>query len=461
LIQPDQSSEYSNEDEQKHRFSPVICHGVMDGGRIVWATARQTYGTTGLLHRTDLPLNTAVGVPICSIGNDLFILVLFSVAANPISPDALEYLCTMANAVTMVSDGFLKPSVLSKVNTARFQKSNEMYDIMELIEKYSKEVDFYLLPMKMFQSLKDSQEYELLREFEMREMFADFKKKRDGRFTTKQIEALKKTNSENDSSKRNHRSNSFSSQNSQTWQFNSHNNNNAINDNSSTENHSTGIFNADFLSPDSTFDFFCNSNSSNNSSSESVVESCVQEDDDEKSQESFRTLNIKKFIDKNYNDINNNENKNCTTSNTNNLEKNIGKKFIQKSENKTNDACDETTFLNIYTKLNLKWNQCRLHEFMIAILGMTIFDCSELWLKNGVDNNLRLVSAVYGSRVMKKWVAFRLLLHYLLFCISFIYLLMIVILLLLIIIINIIINIISIITIIIIINFNTFINKFV
>ena len=49
--------------------------------------------------RSDVPLNTAVGVPIGSIGYDLYILVLFAVRLNPMSANAIQYLCTVCNAI--------------------------------------------------------------------------------------------------------------------------------------------------------------------------------------------------------------------------------------------------------------------------------------------------------------------------------------------------------------------------
>ncbi|CAN0473055.1 unnamed protein product, partial [Discosporangium mesarthrocarpum] len=52
-----------------------ICEAVRDGGQIVWAN---TTSMGGLLGRSDLPLRTAVGAPVCSLGYDLCILVLFS-----------------------------------------------------------------------------------------------------------------------------------------------------------------------------------------------------------------------------------------------------------------------------------------------------------------------------------------------------------------------------------------------
>lgn len=42
-----------------------ICEAVRESGQVVWA---HTHHEDGLLGRKDLPLRTAVGAPICSIG---------------------------------------------------------------------------------------------------------------------------------------------------------------------------------------------------------------------------------------------------------------------------------------------------------------------------------------------------------------------------------------------------------
>ena len=49
----------------------------------------------GLTGRKDLALNTAVGVPACTVGNDLVILVLYSVNNIKMNPTAVEVLCNM------------------------------------------------------------------------------------------------------------------------------------------------------------------------------------------------------------------------------------------------------------------------------------------------------------------------------------------------------------------------------
>ncbi|RYG94945.1 hypothetical protein EON65_56695, partial [archaeon] len=186
LVQPDPNNDItSNRDEEKHRFSPVICRGVCEGGQIVWANTRISEGLTG---RIDLPLNTAVGVPICSIGHDLYILVLFAVGLINMSPSAVEYLVTVARAVCEGSNGFLSASFVSPVTPANTEDFVGIWDISELMKKYAADVEFHLLPMTKLQKFFDCHEILLFCE-----VFLDFKLSRDGRFTLKQLESLKDT----------------------------------------------------------------------------------------------------------------------------------------------------------------------------------------------------------------------------------------------------------------------------
>ena len=45
-----------NAKEGNHKFSPVICKSVCDGGQIIWANSRMLEGLTG---RSELPLKAA------------------------------------------------------------------------------------------------------------------------------------------------------------------------------------------------------------------------------------------------------------------------------------------------------------------------------------------------------------------------------------------------------------------
>jgi hypothetical protein len=69
-------------------LSVQICEAVRETGQVVWAHTR---ADDGLLGRSDLPLRTAVGAPICSIGFDLCILIMFSPGKrHPGTPSSCE-----------------------------------------------------------------------------------------------------------------------------------------------------------------------------------------------------------------------------------------------------------------------------------------------------------------------------------------------------------------------------------
>ena len=112
LIQPKM---IPDEDEvSKHNFSPVICDHVRSGGHLVWAN---TETMAGVLGRSDLPLRTAVGMPICCVGYDLCILVLFSPKYLQATHDRREFLYGLSAAVADTVNGFLPASMSSPIRS--------------------------------------------------------------------------------------------------------------------------------------------------------------------------------------------------------------------------------------------------------------------------------------------------------------------------------------------------------
>eukprot|EP01038_Epipyxis_sp_PR26KG_P008566 gene8566-11573_t len=365
LIRPDKSQSDNAQDEDKHRFSPIICRGVCDGGQIVWANTRISDDLSGLLGRTDLPLNTAVGVPICSIGFDLYILVLFAIGLNYMTPNAIEYLCSVATAVTQGSGGFLKVSVSQTVTTAKTEEFVGLWDMTELINKYSSEVEFHLLPINRLQRFFDIHEILLFCD-----LFQDFKIKRDGRFTAKQLDSLREALKQ----RKRERSDSISSV---TWgtagtlvhQFDELESRST---DTSLDGEEPGIFNIDLnsIEVNDAPTIVNYPVASPNDSSTAIVE-VVQSN-------SFHSID----------------------TNPHNLSP-----FRDEAQN-ANKLDDEESILHIYAHMSYKISQCRFHEFMIAILGMTLFDCAELWLYSDRTKDLFLVAAVYRSRTMHKWTSF-------------------------------------------------------
>jgi hypothetical protein len=103
--------------------------------------------------RSDLALNTAVGVPMCSIGDDLYVLILFSLESLRMSQHAMEFLCASARIVSEPSCCFLPASISTVVTPARVEHFVGLWDMVELMDAYSDEVAFetlYLGRMKNF-----------------------------------------------------------------------------------------------------------------------------------------------------------------------------------------------------------------------------------------------------------------------------------------------------------------------
>jgi len=153
LIHPNSSTD---NDEQIHLISPLICRGVCNGGQIVWANTCVLEGLTG---RTD-PLNTAVGFPMCSIGQDIYILVMFAVDSIPMTPNGVEFLGSMARALCQGSGGgFLPLSRTNEVSPAKTEHFMSAWDKIELLEKYADDISFHLLPIGRLQQFYDYREF--------------------------------------------------------------------------------------------------------------------------------------------------------------------------------------------------------------------------------------------------------------------------------------------------------------
>lgn len=174
LIRPQKVPD--GQDADRHQFSPIICRGVCDGGQIVWATTKLS---KGLIGRNDLPLNTAVGMPICSVGMDLCILVLFAVKPIQMTANAVEFLTCISRAATEKGkSGFLPSSISSMVTYAKTEQFVGVWDMLELLAAYINDVDFRLLPIDNLQDFFDHQE-----QCSVLDLFEDFRDSRTGRYS--------------------------------------------------------------------------------------------------------------------------------------------------------------------------------------------------------------------------------------------------------------------------------------
>lgn len=109
LIQPNGFEAYS--DESDHKASPYMCKRAFENGKIVWANAKVCEG----LVARDVPLHTAVGIPICTVGEDLCVIILFAVGVVQMTPRAIQFLCATKAALPYydkLSNYFYAPSAV-------------------------------------------------------------------------------------------------------------------------------------------------------------------------------------------------------------------------------------------------------------------------------------------------------------------------------------------------------------
>lgn len=97
----------SESDFKKHVLSPQLVNAISNTSQVLWANS-QTH--EGLLGRSDLPLQTAVGMPVAVDGNgNMCVVVMFSPENLQNTDDAMEYLQFISKAATSSSIPCLFP----------------------------------------------------------------------------------------------------------------------------------------------------------------------------------------------------------------------------------------------------------------------------------------------------------------------------------------------------------------
>ena len=102
-------------------------------------------------------------MPICSIGGNLCLIVLFATQPIPMTPIAIEFLCAMARAASGIDNtsGFAKSPLSCQISPshAKTDQFRGVWDIRErLNSSYSAAIDFHLLPIGRLQAFFDFQE---------------------------------------------------------------------------------------------------------------------------------------------------------------------------------------------------------------------------------------------------------------------------------------------------------------
>lgn len=100
-----------NKNVQKHVLSPQLVNAISRSAQILWAHGNAQQAETGLLGRSDVRLQTAVGLPVAvddATGN-MCVVVMFSPKHVPNSEAAIEYLQFISQSATSSSIPCLLP----------------------------------------------------------------------------------------------------------------------------------------------------------------------------------------------------------------------------------------------------------------------------------------------------------------------------------------------------------------
>jgi hypothetical protein len=92
---------------KKHVLSPRLVNAIYQSAQVVWANSHSPTGLTG---RSDLELQTAVGLPVAvDDSGNMCVVVMFSPNMIPSSDDAMEYLYSISQSATSSSIPCLLP----------------------------------------------------------------------------------------------------------------------------------------------------------------------------------------------------------------------------------------------------------------------------------------------------------------------------------------------------------------
>lgn len=105
-LRPD-NQQIDDNNAEKHVLSPRLVNAIYQSAQVVWA---MSHSPGGLIGRSDIQLQTAVGVPVAldSFGN-MCVVVMFSPNIIPSTDDAMEYLHSISQSATSSSIPCLLP----------------------------------------------------------------------------------------------------------------------------------------------------------------------------------------------------------------------------------------------------------------------------------------------------------------------------------------------------------------
>ena len=317
-------------------------------------------------------LATAVGMPICSIGGNLCVIVLFATQPIPMTPTAIEFLCAMARAASGIDNtsGFAKSPISGHISPshAKTDQFRGVWDIRErLNSSYSAAIDYHLLPIGRLQAFFDFQEVTSLNDI------GGHPSKAGG-----------------------HHHFGFDDQSLERW-------------------------NADGSRGTDDLQWTCTSlqlpRPRSVSEAPLTTYKTIELTADALLMSSFQSDN--KGIATKQNDLEaegaspNASNSGCSTDMDEDEEilEGASLEFVFEDEgarNSSSPVCLPSPkgfqrAVQIDARTSFRLNQSRFHEFMDAILGLTLFDCAELWLLSEKTPELYIVSALHRDEAVQQW----------------------------------------------------------
>lgn len=132
LVSTNEAARNNNENNlDKHVLSPLLVDAISKTAQVVWAHTKKQ---EGLLGRSDIRLQTAVGMPVAVDGNgNMCVVVMFSPNNIQSTDDAMEYLQSISKSATSTSIPSLLPAFDPKqglISLPHQNSSNEMTSLL-------------------------------------------------------------------------------------------------------------------------------------------------------------------------------------------------------------------------------------------------------------------------------------------------------------------------------------------
>jgi len=129
------ASEDSSSDLEKHVLSPTMVDAISKTAQVVWAHTKKTEGLTG---KSDIRLQTAVGMPVAvDKDGNMCVVVMFSPKNIQSTDNALEYLQSISRSATSTSIPCLLPAFDPKHGLISLQHHHHHSSINEALPQLS------------------------------------------------------------------------------------------------------------------------------------------------------------------------------------------------------------------------------------------------------------------------------------------------------------------------------------